>query len=73
MLPVPRVTKDEYEQLEEGAKAWLLRTRYRALKDAGIARGEAAVVAAHPEVDLQEAFALLSRGCPARTALRILL
>lgn len=69
---IPILTTDEFEDLDASTAAELLRIRYRALVDAGLEPGEAAVVAAHPEVDLDETLALVRRGCPVRTALRIL-
>lgn len=47
--------------------------RFDELVHAGFLEGEAAVLASHHEVDLHEAAALLEHGCPAETALRILL
>lgn len=70
---IPILTTDEFEDLDSSTAAELLRIRYRALADAGVEPGEAALVAAHPDVDLERALALVRRGCPARTALRILL
>lgn len=73
MLRVPKVTKEEFEQLDNPTRVALLKIRYGALTEAGLDRGEAALVAAHAEIDLEEAIVLVRRGCPARTALRILL
>lgn len=73
VLRVPKVTKDEFEELDGDAAVELLTIRYRALADAGFQREEAALVAVHPEVDVEGVVALVRRGCPVRTALRILL
>jgi hypothetical protein len=49
--------------------------RWRAaeLERAGYGPDEAAELAARPDVDLHRAVELIERGCPASTALRILL
>jgi hypothetical protein len=73
MALVPHVTRAEYEHLDEGAKLWLVKARHRALLLAGLDNADAALVAAHVEIAVEDALALVRRGCPARTALRILL
>ena len=73
MALLPHVTRDEYERLDENAKLWLVRARHRALLFAGLDNADAALLAAHAEVAVEDALALVRRGCPARTALRILL
>ena len=73
MHGLPVVTRDEFEDLDESTAASLLRIRYSALVDAGCELEAAVVLAVHPEVELSDAIALLKRGCPPRTALRILL
>ena len=73
MQRVPTITKDEFEKMDADAATWLLKVRYRALADAGVEQGEAALVAVHPEVDVAAAISLVGRGCPARTAIRILI
>jgi hypothetical protein len=49
--------------------------RWRAaeLERAGYSRDEAAELAGRPDIDLHLAVALLERGCPPATALRILI
>ncbi|HZQ64368.1 MAG TPA: hypothetical protein VFA66_03985 [Gaiellaceae bacterium] len=49
------------------------RWRVEALERAGYSTSEAAELAACGDVDLHLAVELLERGCPAETALRILL
>jgi hypothetical protein len=49
------------------------RWRAEAMERAGYAMDEAAELAIRPDVDLHFAIELLERGCPAETALRILL
>jgi hypothetical protein len=59
-----------YQQAEiERIEAW----RMEELERAGYAADEAAVLATRHDVDLHTATDLLGRGCPADTALRILL
>ena len=48
-------------------------SRLRALEDAGYPWDDALLLATHIEIDIAEARSLLRRGCPAKTALRILL
>jgi len=50
-----------------------LRDRYRILKDAGYPNDDALRLALSPRVDLRLAVELLRRGCPPRTAARIVL
>ena len=73
VLQIPTVTSEEFEELDVSAAVALLHARYRTLADAGFDCDEALVVAVHPELDLGEVIALLDRGCPVRTVLRILL
>ena len=49
------------------------RWRAEELERAGYDPAEAAELAGRPDVDLHRAVELLERGCPAATALRILL
>jgi hypothetical protein len=51
----------------------VIRWRVAQLCAAGYTPQEAAVLAARTEIDLRRAIGLLGRGCPPRTALRILL
>jgi hypothetical protein len=67
------MTAAEFEVLDERDAERIIRVRLRALEHAGYAWDDALVLATHLEVDLQEARSLLRRGCPSKTALRILL
>jgi hypothetical protein len=51
----------------------ILRWRFDELVRAGYDIGSALLLASHVEIDLHHASTLLRRGCPAETALRILL
>jgi hypothetical protein len=61
---------DVYQETEtERIQRW----RTEELERAGYRANEAAALAARGDVDLHLAVELLQRGCPAETALRILL
>jgi hypothetical protein len=47
--------------------------RLEQLMEAGYDAEDALVLAVRPEIDLHRAIALLRKGCPAETAVRILL
>ena len=51
----------------------VLRWRFGQLARNGYALDDAIVIACHPEVDLHAAMELVARGCPPKTAVRILL
>jgi hypothetical protein len=51
----------------------ILRWRFDELLRAGYDVGSALLLASHVEVDLHAASSLVRRGCPAETALRILI
>jgi hypothetical protein len=51
----------------------VLEWRLAQLRRGGFEPEDAALLASHLEVDLHEALALVRRGCPPKTALRILL
>lgn len=51
----------------------VLRWRFEELRRAGFESEDALIVAADARIDLHLATRLLQRGCPPRTALRILL
>ena len=51
----------------------VLRWRFEELRRAGFETEDALVLAADAGIDLHQATALLHRGCPPETALRILL
>jgi hypothetical protein len=63
------VTTAEREGLDLAA----LRDRYRILKEAGYPNNAALRLALSPHVDLRLAVELVRRGCPPRTAARIVL
>lgn len=70
---LPTVSRETFETLDTESATALLRCRFEALSDAGCTTEDAILVAVHPEVGLEDALVLLGRGCPGRTALRILL
>jgi hypothetical protein len=72
-LRLPTLTRDEFEDLDEEAAAALITGRYRALSNGGCASEAAVLFAVYPQIAVDDALSLLSRGCPAETALRILL
>ncbi len=67
------LSKDLFESLDPESATALLESRFQFLSDAGCTTEEAVVMAVHTEVEVEDALRLLSRGCPVRTALRILL
>ena len=67
------MTVEEFEVLDEGEAERLLRWRLVELIAAGYCWDDALRLATHVEIDLRVAGDLLRRGCPAETALRILL
>ena len=69
-LPLPR---PEFLALDAERAARLVGSRYDVLRAAGCDPEAAVVVAVHPEVGVGDALGLIHRGCPARTALAILL
>jgi hypothetical protein len=72
VLQIPTVTSEEFEEFDASSALHLLHTRYRTVLDAGFDVEAGVVLAVHPEVDLGAAVALLDRGCPVLTVLRIL-
>jgi len=60
-------------QIEETEQERVERWRSEALERAGYQPEAAAELAARVDVDLHRAISLLESGCPAETALRILL
>jgi hypothetical protein len=60
-------------RLEEQETEGVLRWRFSQLLGAGYSADDALELAVHPEVDLHQATELRARGCPAETAMRILL
>jgi hypothetical protein len=67
------MTTAQFELLDAQAAEGVLRWRFEELVRAGYDVEPALVIASHVEVDLHLATDLLRRGCPAGTALRILL
>jgi hypothetical protein len=67
------MTAAQFEQLGELEAETVLRWRFDALVRSGYDAGEAMILASHVEVDLHRATDLVARGCPAATAMRILI
>lgn len=67
------MTAAQFEQLEETEAVEVLRWRFDVLMRGGFDMEQAAVVAAHVDVDLHTAVDLLGRGCSPELAVRILL
>jgi len=67
------MTAAQFEQLEELEAVEVLRWRFDVLLRVGFEIEQAAVLAANVEIDLHRAEALMRRGCPTETAMRILL
>lgn len=57
----------------EDEVAAVVRWRFGQLARNGYGLDDAIVLACHPEIDLHDAVALVGKGCPPKTALRILL
>lgn len=67
------MTAAQFEIIGEDEAEMILRWRFDELVRAGYDVGTALLLASHVEIDLHDASALARRGCPADTALRILL
>lgn len=67
------MTATQFEQLEETEAVEVLRWRFDVLMRGGFDMEQAAVVAAHVDIDLHTAVDLLGRGCSPELAVRILL
>lgn len=67
------MTAAQFELIDETEAEAILRWRFEELVRSGYDIGSALVLASHVEVDLHVATELFTRGCPAGTALRILL
>jgi len=67
------MTAAQFETLEAPEAEEVLRWRFEELVRAGYDPGHALVLASHVEVDLHLAVDLVRRGCPAETAIRIVL
>lgn len=66
------MTAAQFELLAEPEAVEVLRWRFDVLLRAGFEVDQASVLAADVEIDLHAAEALMQRGCPAETAVRIL-
>ena len=67
------MTAAQFELIDDTEVEAILRWRFDELVRAGYDVGSALMLASHVEVDLHAATAIVSRGCPPDTALRILL
>ena len=67
------MTAAQFELIDDTEAEAILRWRFEELLHAGYDPGAALVVASHVDVDLHHAAALVRRGCPPETALRILI
>jgi hypothetical protein len=67
------MTAAQFELIDDTEAEVILRWRFDELVRAGYDIGAALMLASHVEVDLHAATELVRRGCPAETALRILL
>lgn len=67
------MTAAQFERLGELEAETVLRWRFEELIRSGYDAGEAMILASHVEVDLHRATDLIAMGCPAATAMRILL
>jgi hypothetical protein len=67
------MTVAQFEMIDEAEAELILRWRFDELVRAGYDVGSALLLASHVEIDLHHASALVQRGCPPETALRILL
>jgi hypothetical protein len=67
------MTVAQFETIGEAEAELILRWRFDELVRAGYDIGAALLLASHVEIDLHHASALVRRGCPPETALRILL
>ncbi len=67
------MTAAQFETIGETEVEAILRWRFDVLVRSGYDIDSALVLASHVEVDLLDASALVRRGCPSETALKILL
>lgn len=67
------MTAAQFEAIDETEAEMILRWRFDELVRAGYDIGSALLLASHVEIDLHDASALMRRGCPSETALRILI
>jgi hypothetical protein len=67
------MTASQLATLDVAEAAAILGWRFSQLVGAGFDVNDAVVLAAHVEIDLHHAAALVAHGCPSGTAVRILL
>ena len=67
------MTASQLATLDIAEAAAILDWRFSQLVGAGFELRDAVVLAARVEIDLHDATALVARGCPSGTAVRILL
>jgi hypothetical protein len=67
------MTVSQLAELDVTEAAAILGWRFSQLVGAGFELRDAVVLAARVEIDLHDATALVARGCPSGTAVRILL
>jgi hypothetical protein len=67
------MTTAQFSQLGTDEATQILRWRLATLAAAGYDLDDAVVLASNVEIDLHAATALVGRGCPSATAVRILL
>lgn len=67
------MTAAQFEELQVDEAADVLAWRFDALCRSGYDLDSAAIVASNVEIDLHVAVALVTRGCPPETAIRILM
>lgn len=67
------MTAAQFEAIDETEAEAILRWRFDELVRAGYDVGPALLLASHVEIDLHDATELVHRGCPADTAVRILI
>jgi hypothetical protein len=67
------MTAAQFEAIDETEAELILRWRFDELVRAGYDVGTALLLASHVEIDLHDARALVTRGCPEDVAVRILL
>ena len=67
------MTAAQFEQLGESEAQQILHWRFDSLVRAGYSERQALILASHVDADLHIAVDLVRRGCPPKTAMRILL
>jgi hypothetical protein len=67
------MTAAEFEVLSESEAEKIIAWRFHELSNAGYEVDDALCLATHTEIDLHVAADLIRRGCPPKTAFRILI